>query len=95
MRVASGVAKSPHQDQTGNEGFIMIVLSSLVTGGGKLHRPIHNFVETSQVVDLQFRITPEIMVVGVLFGVFMGAIGGLFPARNAAKKEILVALREV
>jgi hypothetical protein len=25
----------------------------------------------------------------------MGAVGGLFPARMAAKKEILTALREV
>jgi ABC-type antimicrobial peptide transport system permease subunit len=25
----------------------------------------------------------------------LGALGGFFPARNAAKKEILVALREI
>jgi ABC-type antimicrobial peptide transport system permease subunit len=35
------------------------------------------------------------MLSGLIFALFMGAIGGLFPARNAAKKEILVALREV
>ena len=35
------------------------------------------------------------MVVGIRLRALMGAIGGLFPARMAAKKEILVALREV
>ena len=32
---------------------------------------------------------------GVVFAVVLGAIGGLLPARMAAKKEILTALREV
>jgi len=36
-----------------------------------------------------------IMVTGVGFAMILGAIGGFFPARNAAKKEILTALREI
>ena len=35
------------------------------------------------------------MAIGVAFALVMGAIGGLFPARMAAKKEILVALRDI
>jgi ABC-type antimicrobial peptide transport system permease subunit len=35
------------------------------------------------------------MAMGVTFAVFLGAIGGIFPARMAAKKEILNALREI
>jgi ABC-type antimicrobial peptide transport system permease subunit len=35
------------------------------------------------------------MLVGVVFALVMGAVGGLFPARMAARKEILVALREI
>jgi ABC-type antimicrobial peptide transport system permease subunit len=35
------------------------------------------------------------MAVGVGFAMLLGAFGGLFPARNASKKEILVALRAV
>jgi ABC-type antimicrobial peptide transport system permease subunit len=35
------------------------------------------------------------MAAGVIFALFMGAVGGVFPARMAAKKEILTALREV
>lgn len=42
-----------------------------------------------------FRVTPQIMLGGILFATVLGAFGGLFPARNAARKEILVALREV
>jgi ABC-type antimicrobial peptide transport system permease subunit len=34
------------------------------------------------------------MIVGVVFALMMGALGGLLPARMAAKKEILIALRE-
>jgi ABC-type antimicrobial peptide transport system permease subunit len=43
----------------------------------------------------EFRVGPQTMALGVLFALLLGAVGGLFPARNAAKKEILTALREV
>lgn len=42
-----------------------------------------------------FRVTPRIMLAGLAFAAVLGAVGGLFPARMAARKEILVALREV
>jgi putative ABC transport system permease protein len=42
-----------------------------------------------------FRVTPQIMLAGIVFASVLGAVGGLFPARMAARKEILVALREV
>jgi putative ABC transport system permease protein len=42
-----------------------------------------------------FRVTPQIMFAGLAFATVLGAVGGLFPARMAARKEILVALREV
>jgi ABC-type antimicrobial peptide transport system permease subunit len=35
------------------------------------------------------------MALGIGFALIMGAIGGVFPARMAAKKEILVALRDI
>ncbi len=67
--------------------LLVLPLNNITTGIG-------SFTTFSEIA-FQFRVTPAIMVIGVLFGIFMGAIGGLFPARNAAKKEILVALREV
>jgi putative ABC transport system permease protein len=43
----------------------------------------------------QYRVTPAIMGVGMLFSLLMGAAGGLLPASSAARKEILVALRAI
>ena len=48
------------------------------------------FAQTS----FDFRVGPQIMLIGVAFAVILGAVGGLFPARMAARKEILSALRE-
>jgi putative ABC transport system permease protein len=53
-----------------------------------------NFV-TFSVNSFKIRIGPDIMLIGLIFAVILGAIGGLLPARQAAKKEILTALREV
>lgn len=50
-----------------------------------------NFSETA----FDFHVTPQIMAMGVAFGAALGCVGGLFPARNASRKEILTALREV
>jgi putative ABC transport system permease protein len=46
-------------------------------------------------IAFNFRVGPEAMALGIAFALIMGAIGGVFPARMAAKKEILVALRDI
>jgi putative ABC transport system permease protein len=46
-------------------------------------------------IAFNFRVGPEAMALGIGFALLMGAIGGVFPARMAAKKEILVALRDI
>ena len=43
----------------------------------------------------RFTVTPTIMAVGLAFSAVLGAVGGLLPARMAARKEILTALRAV
>jgi ABC-type antimicrobial peptide transport system permease subunit len=67
--------------------ILVLPLNNITTGIG-------SFATFSEVA-FKFRVTPLIMLIGVGFALFMGAIGGLFPARNAARKEILVALREI
>ena len=62
-------------------------LNNITTGLG-------NFVTFSE-TSFSFRVTPAIMATGVLFAIFLGAIGGILPARMAARKEILNALREI
>lgn len=67
--------------------ILVLPLNGITTGIG-------SFVTFSEIA-FNFRVTPQIMIAGVLFALFMGAVGGLFPARMAAKKEILTALREI
>ena len=83
--------------------FLESLLLSLVGGilGCLLVLPLNNittgmlnFVSFSEIA-FNFRTGPEAMAIGIGFALVMGAIGGLFPARNAAKKEILVALRDM
>lgn len=42
-----------------------------------------------------FRITPGLLLEGVLFALFMGFVGGLAPALRAARLPVAVALREL
>jgi putative ABC transport system permease protein len=83
--------------------FLESVLLSLIGGvlGILLVLPLNNlttaigsFITFSEMA-FQFQVTPQIMVVGIVFSAFMGAAGGLFPAASAARKEILTALREI
>lgn len=67
--------------------LIALPLNGVTTGVGNFE----TFSETS----FNFRVGPEAMLVGVIFALVVGAIGGLFPATSAARKEILTALREI
>jgi len=66
--------------------LLVLPLNNITTGIGSFT----TFTE----IAFQFRITPPIMAAGVIFGLVMGALGGLFPAAAAARKQILTALRE-
>jgi putative ABC transport system permease protein len=52
-----------------------------------------NFASFSEVV-FKFRITPKLMLDGIVFAAVMGTIGGFLPARLAARTLIIRALRE-
>ena len=66
--------------------IIVSPLNNVTTGLG-------NFITFSE-TRFNFRIGPEVMAIGLLFSLLLGATGGFLPARQAAKKEILTALRE-
>ena len=53
-----------------------------------------NFQTFSQVA-FAFRVTPELLIMGLTYALLMGLIGGLFPAIRAARLPIPVALREL
>jgi ABC-type lipoprotein release transport system permease subunit len=67
--------------------LLALPLNNVTTGIG-------NFATFSEIA-FNFRVSPQIMAIGVAFAALMGALGGLFPARMASRKEILVALREI
>ena len=46
-------------------------------------------------ITFWFRVDSAAMFAGIAFALLMGAIGGFFPAINAARKEALTALREI
>ncbi|MCC7185286.1 MAG: ABC transporter permease [Acidobacteria bacterium] len=53
-----------------------------------------NFQTFSQVA-FAFRVTPELLGLGVFYALLLGLIGGLFPAIRAARLPIPTALREL
>lgn len=83
--------------------FLESLLLSLVGGAiaivmtlplNNVTAALGNFVTFSE-TSFKFHIGPEIIAIGIIFSLTLGALGGLLPARQAAKKEILTALREV
>jgi putative ABC transport system permease protein len=67
--------------------LLVLPLNNVTTGIGSFF--------TFSEIAFNFRVTPAIMAAGVIFAMFMGCLGGIFPARTAARKEILTALREI
>jgi putative ABC transport system permease protein len=67
--------------------LLVLPLNNVTTGIG-------SFLTFSEIA-FNFRVSPEAALYGLTFALVLGALGGLFPARSAARKEILTALREV
>jgi putative ABC transport system permease protein len=66
--------------------LITLPLDGVTTGVG-------NFFTFSEIA-FHFRVGLSTMAIGVIFAAIVGAVGGFFPARSAANKEILAALHE-
>jgi putative ABC transport system permease protein len=65
----------------------VIPLNGLTTGAMNLQTFSH--------IAFAFKITPELLVRGVVFALVMGVLGGLFPAVRAARLPVATALREL
>ncbi len=79
-----------------------VVLALLGGAFGSLVSLFFNLVSTGTFsattfaeVAFQFRVTPSMIADGMGFAVAMGVLGGLLPARLAARKPVLDALRSV
>ena len=51
--------------------------------------------QTFSQVAFAFRVTPQLLTIGVIYSLAMGLVGGLFPAIKAARLPISKALREL
>ncbi len=70
--------------------FGCILILPLHGFGGR----IGNFV-TFSITTFDFAITPEAVAVGMTFAAVMGVLGGVLPARMAARQDILGSMRNV
>jgi ABC-type antimicrobial peptide transport system permease subunit len=66
--------------------LIVLPLDWVTTGVGSMT----SFSE----IAFRFHVSAQALLTGVIFAVALGAVGGALPARAAARKEILTALRE-
>jgi putative ABC transport system permease protein len=67
--------------------LVVLPLNGLTTGAMNLQTFSH--------LAFAFKITPELLVKGILFALVMGFIGGLLPAVRAATRPVASALREL
>ena len=44
-------------------------------------------------IAFSFRVTPGLLLAGLIFAVVMGMLGGFFPARRASKVPVVQAIR--
>ena len=51
--------------------------------------------QTFSQVAFAFRVTPKLLVQGIIYAILMGLVGGLFPAVRAARLPVATALREL
>ena len=65
----------------------VLPLNGLTTGAMNLQTFSH--------VAFAFRITPELLVKGIVFALSMGLVGGFLPALRAARMPVATALREL
>jgi putative ABC transport system permease protein len=67
--------------------LVVLPLNGLTTGAMNLQTFSH--------LAFAFKITPELLVKGVIFALVMGFVGGLLPAVRAATQPVAQALREL
>jgi putative ABC transport system permease protein len=67
--------------------LITLPLNNVTAGLG-------NFLTFSE-TNFHFRIGPPVVLTGLIVSLILGALGGLLPAWQAGRKEILTALREI
>ncbi len=82
------------------ESLLLALVGGVIGGGlayfafNNFHTSTMNFQSFSQ-ITFAFRVTPELLVQGIVWAALIGLIGGLFPAIRAARLPIANGLREL
>jgi putative ABC transport system permease protein len=82
------------------ESLLLALVGGLLGGGlayaafNNFHTSTMNFQTFSQVA-FAFKVTPQLLARGIVWSLFIGLVGGLFPAIRAARLPIASALREL
>ena len=82
------------------EAVMLALIGGLIGGGlayvafNNLHTSTMNWQSFSQIA-FAFRVTPQLLLRGVVWAAVIGLIGGLFPAIRAARLPVASALREL
>ena len=79
------------------ESALIAVVGGVI--GALLALPINGLVTSTtnwasfSEIAFSFRVTPGLLLAGLIFAVVMGVIGGFFPARRASRQPVVQALR--
>jgi putative ABC transport system permease protein len=82
------------------ESLLLALIGGLVGGSlayfafNNFHTSTMNFQTFSQVA-FAFRVTPQLLVQGMMWAMVIGLLGGLLPAIRAARLPVATALREL
>ena len=82
------------------ESLLLALVGGVIGGSlayiafNNFHTSTMNFQSFSQ-ITFAFKVTPQLLVRGIVWSAVIGLIGGLFPAIRAARLPIAAALREL
>ncbi len=80
------------------ESLVIAIVGGLL--GCALALPINGIVTSTtnwssfSEIAFAFRVTPRLLLMGMIFAIGMGVLGGFFPARRAARGQVIQTLRE-
>ena len=82
------------------ESLLLALVGGIIGGGlawlafNNFHASTMNWQSFSQIA-FAFKVTPELLVRGIVWSALIGLVGGLFPAIRAARLPIAAGLREL
>ena len=97
---ALGFGRSPVVISVLIEALLLSLVGGLIGGGlawlafDGYQTATMNWQSFSQVA-FAFRVTPSLLIRGLIYAVVMGLLGGLLPAVRAARMPVVTALREL